>query len=106
MDNEEEWERRARRYDQVLAELRNIKEIVMATQEQVDALTASIAQVSQDLASSSAAIQAELDALKSANPSLDLSALEAAVAPLDDAVKAVGALTPSQPTPPPPAPAV
>lgn len=77
----------------------------MATQQDIDALTQQVTQVQSDLAASSQQIQSELDSLSSANPQLDVSALEAAVAPLDGAVKALGQLSPQQAQPGQPAPA-
>ena len=71
----------------------------MATQAEVDAITAELGTVSSDLASASSKLQAEIDALASANPSLDLSALKAAADPLDASVTALGNLVPTPPTP-------
>lgn len=70
----------------------------MASQADVDALTSAVDQVSADLASAQSKLQAEIDALAAANPSLDLTALQAAVAPLDSAVVALGDLTPTPPS--------
>lgn len=74
----------------------------MSTQAQVDALTAAVAQVSADLATASETLQAEIDNLANANPAIDLSALTAAVEPLDAAVNALDSLAPTPPTPPTP----
>lgn len=68
-----------------------------ASQSDVDALTAQVTQVAADLGTAQTALQAEIDALAAANPSIDLSALQAAVAPLDGAVIALQGLTPTAP---------
>jgi hypothetical protein len=75
----------------------------MATQADVDALTTTVDQVAADLSTAQVKLQSEIDALGTANPRLDLTALNAAVAPLDSAVQALGALTPTPPAPAPPA---
>lgn len=75
-------------------------------QGQVDALTAQIGTVATDLTATSTKIQTELDALEAqiaAGVQPDLTALTAAVAPLDSAVQALGALAPTPPVPPTPA---
>lgn len=64
-----------------------------ATQADIDALTAAVGQVSTDLVSTRDKLQAEIDAL--ANAGVDISGLQAAVAPLDDAVKSLGDIKPS-----------
>lgn len=69
----------------------------MATQAEVDAITEELHTVSADLADTSSKLQAEIDALASANPSLDLSGLQAAAAPLDASVRALGNLVPTPP---------
>ena len=48
-----------------------------------------------NLGTAAAAIQAEIDALKQANPALDLSGLDKAAADLSGAVSSVQALAPS-----------
>lgn len=74
----------------------------MATQADIDQLTQQVTQVQTDLQSSTTEIQAEIDRLAAANPQIDVSALQAAVAPLDDKVKALGQITPTPPAPPAP----
>jgi len=69
----------------------------MATQADVDAITTQVQQVATDLETAKTNLQAEIDALASANPSLDLTALNAAVAPLDAAVNSLGELKPTPP---------
>jgi uncharacterized protein (DUF3084 family) len=77
-----------------------IERNLMSTQADVDALTAQVTQVATDLQTAQTTLQTEIDNLAAANPALDLSALQAAVAPLDASVQALGAITPT----PPPAP--
>jgi hypothetical protein len=72
----------------------------MATQADVDALTAAVSGVSTDLAAAVTNIQAEIAALQTANPALDLSALQTAVSGLVTVQGTVDALE----TPPPAAP--
>jgi paraquat-inducible protein B len=71
----------------------------MATQAAVDALTTELAQVAVDLHTASATLQSEIDALAAANPTLDLSALQAAATPLDGQAQALAALVPTPPAP-------
>jgi hypothetical protein len=96
--------------------LAQLQEEIMSTQADADALTAqlqqdevNIAQVATDAAAASAKLQAELSAVASANPSVDLSAalqaasdVTAAIAPLDSAVQALGNQTPDAPATPAP----
>lgn len=70
----------------------------MATQADIDQVTQQVNQVATDLQTSTTAIQAEIDQLAQANPQLDLSALQSAVSPLDDKVKALGQIQPTPPT--------
>ena len=74
----------------------------MSMQADVDALTTAVDKVAVDLATAKTALQAEIDALAAANPAVNLSALQAAVAPLDSAVQALAALKPVPPVPPAP----
>jgi hypothetical protein len=67
---------------------------LMATQADVDALTTQVDQVAADLATAQTVLQTEIDTLAAANPALDLTALQAAVAPVDAAVVALGGLKP------------
>lgn len=67
-----------------------------AHQSDIDALTAQINQVAGDLDVTRTRLQTEIDSL--AGQGVDVTALQAAVAPLDDAVKSLGDI---QPTPPP-----
>jgi outer membrane murein-binding lipoprotein Lpp len=72
----------------------------MATQADVDALTTQVQQVAGDLANAQTKLQSEIDQLAANNPSVDLSGLQAAVAPLDSAVQSLGAITPTPPAAP------
>lgn len=71
-----------------------IGERQVSTQADVDALTAALAQEDSDLNTAVAGIQAEIAALQSANPALDLSALSAQVDATRAAVAAASALVP------------
>src|ERR1700685_2049345 len=66
------------------------------SQTEIDARTAAVGQVASDLEADATTIQAELDKLTEAEPSLDLSALTTAVAALDPKAKALGALVPEK----------
>ncbi len=67
----------------------------MASQSDVDALTTQVDQVATDLTAAQTSLQSEIDTLAAANPSLDLSALQSAVTPLDSAVQALGQIKPA-----------
>lgn len=69
----------------------------LATQDDVNALTTQVTQVASDLDTARTNLQAEIDSLASANPTLDLSALTNAITPLDDAVNSLNNLTPTPP---------
>jgi len=76
----------------------------MSTQADADALTAQVTQIATDLATAVTTLQAEIDQLAAAAsgtgaPPVDLTGLTAAVAPLDAAVKAAGALSPTPAAP-------
>lgn len=72
---------------------------LMATQADVEALVTVVEQIASDLEIAKATLQAEIDSISGANPSLDLSKLQAALAPLDSSVQALGALKPDPPAP-------
>lgn len=80
--------------------IHNIEERQTMTQADIDALTAQVDKVATDLAAAQAKLQTEIDNLAAANPGVDLTALQAAVAPLDAAAVALGGLTPTPPAPP------
>ena len=101
------------------AVINELKETIMGTQADVDALTQvvqqegqTIAQVATDAAAAHAKLQTEFDALEaqvSSGAPVNLDGLKAAVqanadaiAPLDGAVQALGAITPTPPAPPAP----
>lgn len=69
-------------------------DVIMSQQDEVNADVAQIQDGITALGAAAAAIQAEIDALKNANPALDLSALDAAAAALSPAVEAISALAP------------
>lgn len=71
----------------------------MASQEEIDALTAELGQVATDLQSGIAAVQTEIDNL--ASQGVNVTNLKAAADSLDPLAQRVGSLTP---TPAPPAP--
>lgn len=58
----------------------------MATQEDINAVVATLDTLGTSLATAVAGIQSDLDAIKAANPALDLSALTASVGALSTAV--------------------
>ena len=74
-----------------------LTQMAHANQQDIDALTAAVNQVAADLATAQTTLQAEIDAL--AAQGVDVTALQAAVAPLDASVQALGALQPDQPPP-------
>ena len=89
---------RARSHDREIWEaIDRLKEQQLSTQEQVDALTTAVGQVSADLVTAKETIQAELNKLETevaaGNPP-NLTALTEAVAALDPAVNALDALQP------------
>ena len=94
-------------HEQLDERLEPLERQIMSTQAEADAVTAQVTQVSTDLATAKTDIQAQIDALAVANPAVDLTALQAAVAPLDAAVVALETLAPTPPAPPvPPVPPV
>jgi len=100
---EDEWENRGlhRRVRALEERMELMDASGAATQAQVDADTAAIAKIGTDLSASVATIQTELDSLHTGNPGIDLSKLEAALAPLDAQAKAVATLAPQAPAPAP-----
>lgn len=70
----------------------------MASQADVDAITAELGQVSTDLVTAQTTLQAEIDALAAANPTVDVTALKAAADELDPAVQKLSGLVPDAPT--------
>ena len=70
---------------------------IMATQADIDALTAQITDRDAALATALAGIQGDLDALKAANPAVDITALQASVAALGDTVAQAAAVDAENP---------
>ncbi len=70
-------------------------ENAMATQADIDTLTAKLGELKDHLTSADAGIQAEIDALKAANPAVDVSSLQTAVDALSQQVDATSALVPA-----------
>ncbi len=66
----------------------------MATQADIDAISTKLAELQTTLSADDASIQAEIDALKAANPSVDVTALQSAVDSLSAQVDATTALVP------------
>lgn len=66
-------------------------------QSQIDALTAQANQIGTDLDATQTELQNQINALAAANPQLDFSGLEAAMAPLDAHVLALQQLQPQSP---------
>lgn len=82
---------------QIMRSLQLLHEKVDILMTQADDLAADVTTIEAGVAAlgqAAIAIQAEIDALKAANPALDLSALDAAAAALSPAVAAVSALAP------------
>jgi hypothetical protein len=69
----------------------------MATQSDVDALVAAVDVLGTDLTTAVAGIQSDLDALKAANPGVDLGALTASIGALSTAVSAAKAVDAENP---------
>ncbi len=88
---------------------RSIKEMrktMAVTQADLDALAGALNDVSTRLTSADEGLQAEIDALQAANPSLDLSGVQAALANVSAQVDATAAMVPVAPSADePPAPA-
>lgn len=82
---------------QILAQLNTINkklDVLMSQQDDLNTDVQAIQQAVTDLGTAATSIEDEITALKNANPSLDLTALDAQVASLKDAVTAVGAIAP------------
>jgi hypothetical protein len=86
-----------RRFHSIECRLDRLEGAEVATQEQVDALTAQVTQIATDLVTATSDLQTEIDNLVAANPTIDLTALTAAVAPIDAAVNALDTLAPVPP---------
>lgn len=90
-----------RRRSAIWRAIDQLKEQQMATQTEVDAITTEAQKVATDLGTVQSTLQAEIDNLAAANPSIDLSGLKTAVEPLDAAVEALGNLQPIKAEPAP-----
>jgi hypothetical protein len=88
-----------RALDQIRRQLNTIGD-TMATQEDVNALQATVDQLGGSLSTALVGIQGDLDALKEAHPELDLSALQASVSNLATAVDQATAIDAENPVPP------
>ena len=88
--------------DAIVAALRTINERIntMATQADIDALTAQLTDLGVTLGTALAGIQSDLDALVVANPGVDVTALSASVAALSTAVEQATAIDAENPAPP------
>lgn len=75
------------------------------TQQHVDALAAQLTTMDATLKAGITSITDEIAALKTANPTVDFTALDSAVAAMGTDVAAVAAIPPAPPPPAPPAPA-
>lgn len=83
--------------DQILAAITvaNQKlDVIMTQQDDLAADVQAIDQAVTDLGTAASAIEAEIAALKAANPALDLTALDTAVGSLKTAVSSVAAIAP------------
>ena len=69
-------------------------DVLMSQQDAINADVQSIEAGVAQLGTAATAIQAEIDALKAANPALDLTGLDKAAADLTGAVSAVAAIAP------------
>jgi cytochrome c556 len=67
------------------------------TQADLDALAAALGDLSTKLTSADEGLQAEIDALQAANPSLDLSGVQSALGALSAQVDATAAMVPAAP---------
>jgi hypothetical protein len=95
------------RFAELAVRITKLKELIVTTagntQADVDALTTAVGQLSDQLTTDVANIDAEIAALQAANPGLDLSNLQAAVTNLTGTVSNVTAIAPTPPAPPTPA---
>ena len=68
-------------------------------QQKIDAVTTTVTAIDAKVAAAKTAIMAEIATLQVANPTVDLTALNAAVAQLGTDVDAVAAIPPADPAP-------
>jgi predicted negative regulator of RcsB-dependent stress response len=88
---------------QFTSALDTIKEMLVTQQSDIDAVTAEITDLKNTVVTANTNIQAELDALKVANPAIDITGLQAAVSGLRDAVAVTTQESTEVPPPAPPA---
>lgn len=69
----------------------------MATQDDIDRIAGQIANSTETVVSAEANIRADIQAIKDANPGVDLSGLEASVAPLTQAAESLRTLADENP---------
>ena len=69
-------------------------DVLMSQQDDITADVQAVQQAVTDLGTAATAIEAEITALKNANPALDLSGLDTAVGALKNAVTSVAAIAP------------
>ena len=82
---------------QLLAQLTTINkklDVLMSQQDDITADVQAVQQAVDDLGTAATAIEAEIAALKAANPGLDLSGLDTVVGKLKTAVTSVAAIAP------------
>lgn len=77
--------------------IHRLERLQVTDQAEIDTVTAAVAQVGADLDATKIALQTELDALHTANPALDLTALNAQVGVVDQAAKDLAGLVPTPP---------
>ena len=83
--------------DQILAAITTVNrklDVIMSQQDDITADVQAIGQAVTDLGTATTSIEAEITALKGANPALDLTGLDAAVGSLKTAVSGVAAIAP------------
>lgn len=86
--------------DRIITRLDTITERIkhMASQADIDALTEQVNSLGGTLTTAVAGIQSDLDALKAANPAVDVSALQASVSALSGVVDSATALDAENPS--------
>ena len=83
--------------DRILTALTTINrklDVIMSQQDDITADVQAVNQAVTDLGTATTAIEAEITALKAANPAVDLTGLDAAVGSLKTAVSGVAAIAP------------
>ena len=83
--------------DQILAAITTVNrklDVIMSQQDDITADVQAIGQAVTGLGTATTSIEAEIAALKAANPAVDLTGLDAAVGSLKTAVSGVAAIAP------------